>query len=183
MNEAERTRLSKRMSLVLRHRPGSVGLTLDEHGWVSVDDLLQALSRHGRPVTRPMLDEVVRLNDKRRFALDETGTRIRASQGHSVEVDLQLTPVEPPPVLFHGTVARSLKAILDEGLRPMRRHHVHLSADRVTAGKVGARRGEPVILEIDAAAMASDGHVFLRSANGVWLTAAVPTRYLRVPDC
>jgi putative RNA 2'-phosphotransferase len=181
MQENQRVRLSKRMSKVLRHAPGSVGLTLDAHGWVAVDDLLAALSSHGPPVTRAMLDEVVRLNDKRRFAVDETGTRIRASQGHSVEVDLQLTPVQAPALLFHGTVEHSLRSIRNEGLRPMRRHHVHLSGDRATAARVGARRGKPVVLEIDAAAMTSDGYVFFRSDNGVWLTASVPPRYLRIP--
>ena len=169
-------RVGKRLSYVLRHHPDSVGLTLDEHGWVAVDDLLAALR-----LTRAELEDVVGCNDKQRFALDETGTRIRASQGHSVPVDLGYTPAVPPDVLFHGTVERFLPAILAEGLRPGNRHAVHLSADRETAERVGARRGRPVVLRVDAAAMAGDGAAFTRSANGVWLVAAVPPRYLTRP--
>ena len=166
-------RVSKRLSYVLRHHTDSVGLTLDEHGWVAVDDLLAALR-----LTRAELEEVVARNDKQRFALDRTGTRIRASQGHSVPVDLGHAPAVPPDVLFHGTVERFLTSILTEGLRPGNRHAVHLSADRETAERVGARRGRPVVLQVDAAAMAREGVVFTRSDNGVWLVDAVPPRYL-----
>jgi putative RNA 2'-phosphotransferase len=178
----ELVRVSKRLSYVLRHRPDSVGLTLGTGGWVAVDDLLTALAAHGRQVTRAELDEVVAGNDKRRFAV-ETGPdgrdRIRASQGHSVPVDLGLEAVEPPPVLYHGTGAGVVDAIRAEGLRKGRRHHVHLSADRATALRVGARRSGPVVvLTVDAAAMAADGYAFYRSANGVWLTGHVPPRYL-----
>jgi putative RNA 2'-phosphotransferase len=174
----EQVRTSKRMSRALRHRPGAVGLTLDPHGWVPVADLLAALG-----ITRDQLDAVVAGNDKQRFAI-ETGTdgveRIRASQGHSVPVDLGLTPVEPPAELFHGTTAANLPTILAEGLRPGRRHHVHLSADMPTARAVGARRGpaDVVVLRVDAAGMSAAGLAFYRSANGVWLTDAVPPRYL-----
>jgi putative RNA 2'-phosphotransferase len=171
-------RVSKRLSYVLRHRPGSVGLTLDAAGWVEVDALLAALAAHGLPLTRAELEQVVATNDKQRFAFDATGTRIRASQGHSVAVHLGYAAAPPPPELFHGTVERFLPTILAEGLRPGRRHAVHLSPDVATARTVGARRGRPVVLRIDAAAMAADGHVFTRSANGVWLTEAVPPRYL-----
>jgi putative RNA 2'-phosphotransferase len=166
-------RLSKRLSYVLRHRPDSVGLTLDDAGWVDVDELLAALG-----MTRDELEHVVATNDKRRFAFDQAGTRIRASQGHSVAVQLGLAPVEPPPVLFHGTPERNLAAIRAEGLRPGNRHAVHLSPDEATARVVGARRGRPVVLAVDAAAMAADGVVFTQSANGVWLVDAVPPRYL-----
>jgi putative RNA 2'-phosphotransferase len=170
-------RLSKRLSYVLRHAPDSVGLTLDGAGWADVDDLLQALQ-----IDRATLEHVVATNDKRRFALDPTGTRIRASQGHSVAVDLGYAAEPPPAVLFHGTVTRSLPAILAEGLRPGNRHAVHLSPDEVTARAVGARRGRPVVLAVDAAAMAGEGAVFTRSANGVWLVDAVPPRHLTVHD-
>jgi putative RNA 2'-phosphotransferase len=175
--------ISKRLSYVLRHRPDSVGLTLDPHGWVAVDELLAALAAHGRPLTRAELDAVVAGNDKRRFAV-EAGSdgqlRIRASQGHSVEVDLGLVPTAPPAVLYHGTSAVAVPAIRDQGLRKGRRHHVHLSGDRATAQRVGARRpGDVSILTVDAAAMAADGYPFYRSANGVWLTDQVPPRYLR----
>ncbi|MGY1815532.1 RNA 2'-phosphotransferase [Blastococcus sp. SYSU D00820] len=171
-------RVSKRLSYVLRHAPDSVGLALDPAGWVAVDDLLAALAAHGRPVTRAELEHVVATNDKRRFELDPDGRRIRASQGHSVAVELGYAPEPPPERLFHGTPQRNLPAILAEGLRPGNRHAVHLSPDADTARRVGARRGRPVVLVVDAAAMAADGHAFTRSANGVWLVAAVPPRYL-----
>lgn len=174
--------MSKRLSFVLRHRPDSVGLTLDDAGWVGVDDLLAALGRSGLRLTRTELDAVVAGNDKRRFAFDDSGTRIRASQGHSVPVALDYRTAAPPDVLFHGTVQRFLPAILADGLRPMNRHAVHLSPDVGTARAVGARRGRPVVLRVAAAGMAADGFLFTLSANGVWLTDAVPARYLQVAD-
>jgi putative RNA 2'-phosphotransferase len=173
-------RVSKRLSFVLRHRPDSVGLVLDDAGWVGVDDLLAALARSGTRLTRAELDAVVAGNDKRRFAFDDSGTRIRASQGHSVAVALGYPTETPPDVLFHGTVQRFLPAILAEGLRPGNRHAVHLSPDVATASAVGGRRGRPVVLRVDTAAMAAAGFPFTRSANGVWLTAAVPARYLQI---
>jgi putative RNA 2'-phosphotransferase len=172
--------ISKYLSQHLRHAPARLGLTPDEAGWVDVDTLLAAMAADGMRVTREELDGVVTDNDKRRFAFDAAGTRIRANQGHSVPVDLGYTEAVPPPVLYHGTVARFLDAIQREGLRPMARHDVHLSADAATAARVGARRGEPVILSVDAAAMAADGHAFRVSDNGVWLAARVPPVYLRV---
>jgi putative RNA 2'-phosphotransferase len=175
-------RISKRLSFVLRHRPDSIGLRLDDAGWVDVDELLGALADGGLRLTRAELDAVVAGNDKQRFAFDASGTRIRASQGHSVPVALGYRPATPPDVLFHGTVERFLTAILAEGLRPGSRHAVHLSPDVVTARTVGGRRGRPVILRVDAAAMVADGTAFTRSANGVWLTDAVPPRYVTVVD-
>jgi putative RNA 2'-phosphotransferase len=175
-------RVSKRLSYVLRHRPDSVGLTLDDAGWVAVDALLTALASSGLNLTRADLEHVVATNDKQRFAFDDTGTRIRASQGHSVDVGLGYAPEAPPDVLFHGTVERFLPAILAEGLRPGRRHAVHLSPDVVTARRVGARRGRPVVLRVDAAGLAAAGGEFSRSANGVWLVDAVPPEYLAVVD-
>jgi putative RNA 2'-phosphotransferase len=168
---------SKRLSFVLRHRPDSVGLTLDDAGWADVEQLLLALG-----MTRGELDAVVERNDKQRFALDPSGTRIRASQGHSVPVALGYTAEDPPDELFHGTVERFLPAILAAGLRPGNRHAVHLSAGVATARKVGARRGRPVVLRVDAAGLAAEGAAFTRSANGVWLVAAVPPRHLTVLD-
>jgi putative RNA 2'-phosphotransferase len=172
--------VSKRLSYVLRHRPESVGLRLDEAGWVPVDELLAALAAAGLPLTRDELDDVVATHDKRRFAYDPAGERIRAVQGHSVAVELGYAPQRPPAVLFHGTVDRAVCSVLAEGLHPGRRHAVHLSADVATARAVGARRGRPVVLRVDAAAMAAEGAVFTRSANGVWLTDAVPARHLAV---
>jgi putative RNA 2'-phosphotransferase len=179
MDDRRTVKVSKYLSKHLRHQPGRIGLVLDEGGWVEIDTLIAAAAAHGFPFTREELDHVVAANDKQRFAVD--GTRIRASQGHSVDVDLGLPPATPPPYLYHGTVARFLDAIRAEGLRPMDRHDVHLSADRETAARVGARRGRPVVLAVDAGAMHRDGHVFHVSANGVWLTRAVPPEYLRFP--
>jgi putative RNA 2'-phosphotransferase len=175
-------RVSKRLSYVLRHRPDSVGLVLDAAGWADVDALLAALAAHGLPLTREDLDRVVAGNDKRRFAYDDTGTRIRASQGHSVPVALGYAAQPPPAVLFHGTPVRALAAVLTEGLRPGRRHAVHLSADEATARTVGERRGRAAVLRVDAAGLAAAGAVFTRSANGVWLVDAVPPAYLSVLD-
>ncbi len=168
--------ISRFLSLVLRHKPEVIGIALDAQGWVDVDVLLAALRAHGRSVTREELERVVATSDKKRFALE--GDRIRAHQGHSVDVDLDLRPEAPPPRLYHGTVARFVESIRREGLVRGQRHHVHLSADVATAKSVGGRRGAPVVLEVDAAAMARDGHVFYRSANGVWLTDHVPPAYL-----
>ncbi|MCH0564456.1 MULTISPECIES: RNA 2'-phosphotransferase [unclassified Streptomyces] len=180
MDDRRMVRVSKYLSTHLRHRPERIGLTLDEGGWTEIDTLISAAAAHGFRFTREELDHVVTANDKKRFAIE--GTRIRASQGHSIDVDLGLPPAAPPAYLFHGTVARHLDAIRAEGLRPMNRHDVHLSADRETASRVGARRGRPVVLAVDAGAMHRDGHVFHVSANGVWLTEAVPARYLRFTE-
>lgn len=171
-------RVSKRLSYVLRHAPASVGLTLDAGGWVDVDALLAALRRHGLPLTRAHLEQVVASSDKQRFAFDAAGTRIRANQGHSVAVDLQSNAADPPAVLFHGTTARFLPLIEREGLRAQGRHHVHLSTDVETAHAVGARRGKPVVLRVDAAATAAAGATFYRSANGVWLVDTVQPEFL-----
>ena len=172
-------RLSKYLSYYLRHRPGELGLALAPGGWVPVEALLAASARKGFTIAREELEEVVTRNDKRRFAFDESRTFIRARQGHSTPVELGLEPVEPPPALYHGTRDKSLLAVLREGLKKMRRHHVHLSPDEETARRVGARRGRPVVLEVDAHAMRRDGHDFYLSENGVWLVERVPPRYLR----
>jgi putative RNA 2'-phosphotransferase len=174
-------RVSKYLSRHLRHRPDAIGLTLDEGGWVDVTALLSACAAAGFPVTRAELNHVVATNDERRFSFDATGRRIRANQGHSVPVDLGLAVADPPPVLYHGTVAKALPSIRVEGLRSMARHDVHLSADVETATRVGARRGRPVILTIDAAAMVAAGHTFRLSANGVWLVDAVPAEFIAFP--
>ena len=174
------TRVSRFIALVLRHDPAAAGLTLDAEGWASVDALLQALrTRHG-PFPREALEALVAADSKGRYALSADGSRIRANQGHSVPVELGLAPATPPDRLFHGTVRRALDAILREGLKPMGRHHVHLSSDMQTATAVGSRRGEPVILAVDARGMNQAGHLFYRSANGVWLTDTVPPASLSI---
>ncbi|MFJ8579656.1 RNA 2'-phosphotransferase [Micromonospora sp. NPDC093277] len=180
MDHRDLVRVSKRMSLALRHRPDRFGLTLDLAGWTPVADLLAALR-----ITRIQLDAVVAGNDKQRFAVErgpDGVDRVRANQGHSVPVDLGLAPATPPGRLFHGTSDSAVPAIRVEGLRRGRRHHVHLSPDVETARRVGARRGGAVVvLTVDAAAMAENRYVFYRSANGVWLTDSVPPAYLSVP--
>ena len=173
-----RTALSRRLSYVLRHNPASIGVELDEAGWVDVDELLDALAVAGVTVNRVELTEIVRGSDKQRFALDNETNRIRANQGHSLPVELGLSPVEPPSVLYHGTTASSLESITKQGLKRGDRNHVHLSPDEATARRVGARRGLPIILTIAAAAMHADGHAFYVTANGVWLTKAFPPVYL-----
>lgn len=178
-NEKQLMRLSKLLSYHLRHRPDELGITLGAGGWVGVDELLAALARRGTSITRAELEEVVAGNSKQRFAFDESGVRIRANQGHSVEVDLDLEPCEPPGTLFHGTGAGSAATIAREGLHKMRRHHVHLSADLSTALAVGSRHGRPVVFLVDAGTMHAAGFLFYRSANGVWLVDAVPPTYLR----
>jgi putative RNA 2'-phosphotransferase len=178
MDEAYLIKISKYLSKHLRHQPERLGLTLAEGGWVPVDELLDACAKHRFPITRDELDEVVERNDKQRFSFDPTGKLIRANQGHSVEVDLQLKPVEPPEFLFHGTGDQSVDDILRDGLYKMRRHHVHLSVDRETARKVGRRHGRPAIFRVDAQRMHADGFVFYCSVNGVWLVEQVPPRYL-----
>lgn len=172
---------SRFLSKVLRHAPESVGLRLDEAGWVDVDALLAAAARAGRTLDRATLDRVVGENDKQRFALSPDGRRIRASQGHSVNVRLGLVPQTPPEVLYHGTADRNRQSIRDGGLRPGRRTHVHLSADEETAVAVGRRHGRPVVLRVLAGRMHAAGHAFYRSDNGVWLTDAVPPEHLEFP--
>lgn len=171
---------SKFLSLVLRHDPGKIGLTLDQAGWVAVDDLLAACTTHGVKLDRALLETVVRQNDKQRFSFSEDGTRIRANQGHSVEIELGYAPATPPELLYHGTATRFLAAIRQQGLLKGARHHVHLSADVETAMRVGQRHGQPVVLTVKAAVMHQDGFAFYLSANGVWLTEHVPSGYLGI---
>ena len=170
--------LSKYLSKYLRHRPEELGLALMPGGWVEVDALLAASAQRGFPISRDELEEVVTRNDKKRFAFDESGTLIRAQQGHSAPVDLELEPARPPELLYHGTPEHNLVAIRRDGLLKMRRHHVHLSTDEAMARVVGARRGRPVVLAVHAEKMLRDGYVFYRSGNGVWLVQQVPPRYL-----
>ncbi|MET1411819.1 RNA 2'-phosphotransferase [Roseibium sp. HPY-6] len=172
------TKISKQLSYWLRHCPQDAGLVLSETGWANVDAVLKALSDKGVSCDAEKLGNVVALNDKQRFEFSEDGASIRARQGHSVKIDLELTPVSPPDLLFHGTAERFLSSILREGLKPMKRHHVHLSDTVETALNVGKRHGEPVVLLIDAAKMSVAGHQFYKTENGVWLTSSVPVACL-----
>lgn len=172
--------LSKFLSFVLRHRPDSISIELDKAGWVSVDDLIAQCNAHGTSMTREALEEIVNTDAKGRYSFSGDGQRIRANQGHSLNVELGYRPQKPPDVLYHGTVQTTLDAIKKKGLLKMRRHHVHLSPDVETAKTVGARRGKPVVLKIDSARMDRDNHKFFLSDNGVWLVDTVPPEYIEV---
>jgi putative RNA 2'-phosphotransferase len=175
MNDVQ---LSKFLSLVLRHAPERIQLQLDAAGWADVGALLAACQAHQVPLTRERLEHIVTASDKQRFAFDETGERIRASQGHSVAVELGYTPQSPPEILFHGTPDRFVASIRSQGLLKGKRHHVHLSVDTTTAQKVGDRRGKSVVLTVQAGAMHRAGHAFFISANGVWLVDHVPPQFI-----
>jgi putative RNA 2'-phosphotransferase len=170
--------ISKTLSYWLRHRPDAANIQLSSDGWADVDAVLIALGAEKIACDWAQLLDVVETNDKQRFELSADASRIRARQGHSIKVDLDWPQAVPPAVLYHGTVDRFLPSILSDGLRPMSRHHVHLSPDRETATKVGQRRGKPVILLVDAAAMTGAGHIFRLTTNNVWLAEAVPPKFL-----
>jgi putative RNA 2'-phosphotransferase len=182
MSKSDLIKTSKFLSLILRHEPERVGLKLDSAGWTSVTELLEAVSHHGVSLTLDQLKQIVATSDKKRFAFSEDGTRIRASQGHSVEVDLQYAPQVPPELLYHGTATRFLESIREKGLQKMERHHVHLSAETAVTVQVGARHGNPALLIIRAGDMHRAGHVFYRSANGVWLVDHVPSQFIEFPE-
>lgn len=180
MNPEQATRTSKFLSLVLRHQPQTAHITLDVAGWVSVEDLLAGCAKARRTLSRADLDHIVATNAKKRFEFSADGTRIRASQGHSVEVDLNYESKEPPSLLYHGTATRFLDSIRVQGLMKMQRHHVHLSAETKMTMQVGARHGKPVLLTILAADMHQAGHTFYLSTNGVWLVEHVPANFIRI---
>ena len=175
-------RTSKFLSQHLRHRPEAIGIVLERGGWVGVDALLTACARHGHPISREQLGQVVRQDSKRRFSYDENGERLRANQGHTTTALLEFEVVIPPALLYHGTAIRFLPDILASGLSRMNRHHVHLSGDLGTAAKVGRRHGQLALLDVWARAMSQAGLIFYRSANGVWLTDRVPVEFLRLHD-
>jgi putative RNA 2'-phosphotransferase len=181
MTEKEIIKTSKFLSLILRHEPERIGLKLGEAGWIGVDELLRAVNQHSVPLTLEQLKHIVATSDKKRFAFSEDGLRIRASQGHSVEVDLQYEPQAPPELLYHGTATRFLDSIRKDGLQRMERHDVHLSAETKVTVQVGSRHGKPVLLIIRAGEMHQAGHVFRHSANGVWLVNQVPAQFIEFP--
>jgi putative RNA 2'-phosphotransferase len=170
-----KTEISKFLSFVLRHKPQAIGLVLDEQGWAYIDELIYKANQSGeiKTLDRSLILEVVDTNDKKRFVISENGQRIRATQGHSIDVDLQLKPMKPPEFLYHGTATRFLDYILKEGLKSQQRQHVHLSKDIETATDVGRRYGKPVILKVKAQLMHDQGFCFYLSENGVWLTQKV----------
>lgn len=179
--EADIIRISKFLSQILRHRPDKIGLELDEQGWAKVDELLEKSAAKGMYIDRDLLQIVVETNNKKRYAFSEDGRCIRASQGHSIDIDLRLKPQKPPEILWHGTAEKSLDSIRKEGLRSMRRQHVHLSKDRQTAENVGGRHGKAVVLTVRAGEMSRQKHKFYLSENGVWLAEAVPVEFLEFP--
>lgn len=164
--------------MLLRHKPETIGLALDEHGWAEVDELLLKLKKTNRKLTREELEEIVTSNDKKRFTLSPDKNRIRAAQGHSFDIDLGLSPKQPPQVLYHGTARSNLDSIFVSGLEGKGRNQVHLSADEVTAFTVGSRHGKPVVLSIDVRGMLENDHKFYQADNGVWLTDSVPSKFL-----
>lgn len=178
MNEKEIKSTSKFLSLVLRHSPETIQLKLDENGWANVDGLITQCNKHQKQLDLDLLNIVVETNDKKRFAFNDDKTKIRASQGHSIEVELNLNEVEPLDYLYHGTIEASIASIKEKGLQKMSRQHVHLSKDKETAIKVGSRRGKPIILTVDAKAMKAAGFKFYLSENEVWLTDEVPAKYI-----
>ncbi len=179
-NKKTVTQISKFLSLVLRHKPETIGLELEANGWVAVETLLRKMNDFGKQIDLATLTHVVENNNKTRFAFNEDGTRIRANQGHSLKIDLGYATKDPPETLFHGTAQRFLESIMESGLEKRSRHHVHLSPDRATAIQVGKRHGKPIVLTVLAGEMHRDGHEFFESDNGVWLTDHVPVRYLHI---
>jgi len=178
MNETEKKKISKFLSLILRHQPEAIHLELDENGWADIEELREKSARNKINFTLEELDEVVETNNKQRFAFNEDKTKIRANQGHSIDVDLALTPQQPPEYLYHGTAEINIPSILEKGIEKRSRQHVHLSSDKETATKVGMRHGKPVILTIRTGLMFQEGIEFYLSENGVWLTDFVDAKYI-----
>lgn len=180
MDNSYNTKLSKFLSLILRHKPEEIGISLDENGWADVLELLSGINNTGRKINIDLLEEIVKTDNKGRYSFNENKTKIRANQGHSIKVDVELKEIIPPDILYHGTAERFITNILDkkQGLKPMSRLYVHLSKDYDTAIKVGIRHGNPVVLKINAKQMKEDGYLFYLSENGVYMTKSVPYKYL-----
>jgi len=182
INDKQITHISKFLSLVLRHQPETIGIQLDQRGWTDIDELIEKANSYGVKFDREILNHIVATNSKKRFAFNNTLDKIRASQGHSVEIELGYTNQKPPEILFHGTGEKSVQSILDTGLEKRNRQHVHLSSDFDTAVKVGQRHGKPFVFKVLAERMYNDNFQFFISDNGVWLTDHVPTKYLKQND-
>jgi putative RNA 2'-phosphotransferase len=182
MDEKRKTKISKFLSLILRHQPEVIGLSLEENGWIEVKKLIEACADYGKSFTFAELKSVVETNDKKRFAFNKDETKIRANQGHSLEVEIEFEKKLPPENLYHGTAEKNVGVIFAEGLKKMSRHHVHLSVDVETARKVGMRYGKPIIFQIDTVGMIDEGFEFFVSANGVWLVDNVPPKFLKIKE-
>lgn len=177
--KSELIEISKFLSLILRHKPESIGVSMSPDGWVKINELIEAAQKHKINLTKELIDEVITTNDKQRFTYSSDGESIRANQGHSIHIQLELQPIKPPDTLYHGTAVRFMEEIRKKGLLKMNRQHVHLSHLKTTAYDVGKRHGKPIILIIDAQTMSQDGYEFYVSKNGVWLTKHVPPQYLQ----
>lgn len=182
MPKHKNDKLSVFISLILRHKPETIGISLDEHGWADVRELLDGVNRAGRQIDFGMLEEIVRADEKGRYSFNNNRTMIRANQGHSIPVDVELEEKRPPELLYHGTAQRFMDSVMKQGLKPMSRLYVHLSKDAGTAAKVGKRHGSPRVLTVRAGDMKKDGYRFYESANGVWLTKQVPPEYFTVSE-
>ena len=168
---------SKYISLILRHKPETIGITLDEHGWANVDELIAGIAKT-QSFDMAMLEQIVATDNKQRYSFNEDHTLIRANQGHSIPVDVELKEIVPPEILYHGTGEKYVASIDEQGLIPKSRLYVHLSKDEETAVNVGKRHGKPVVYKVHSGDMQKDGYVFYQSVNGVWLTKSVPVKYL-----
>lgn len=177
MTERNRTASGRLIALILRHKPEMIGIKLDEHGWADVDKLLEGVNRN-HSLTREQLEEIVRTDNKQRFPFNEDKTKIRANQGHSISVDVELQEAEPPEFLYHGTGEKFVSSIKETDILPCNRLYVHLSSDIDTAIKVGSRHGKPFVFTVSSGQMYRDGYKFFRSVNGVWLTKKVEAKYL-----
>lgn len=171
---------SKFISFVLRHKPEVIGITLSKSGWVNVNTLLEQLNKHKNPITLTELYDIVNTNNKKRFEFSDDKTQIRATQGHTVKVDLDLPVSIPPDILYHGSVEKYMKSINENGLTKQKRHAVHLSSEISTAVDVAKRRGVPVLLIVDSKQMVKDGYKFYLTKNNVWLTDNIPTKYITI---
>ena len=178
MNEQQKKKTSKFLSYVLRHHPELINLNLDENGWADVDELISKSTNDSQGFSFEELDEIVQTNEKKRFAFNEDKTRIRASQGHSIEINLALIPQRPPEFLYHGTAQNNVESILEKGIEKRSRQHVHLSIDKETAANIGMRHGKPIILTISTGKMFEEGIEFYLSDNEVWLTDFVDSQYI-----
>jgi len=182
INDKQITHISKFLSLVLRHQPETIGIQLDQNGWADIEELLDRAKKHGIQFDRELLNHIVATNSKKRFAFNTTLDKIRASQGHSIEIELGYTNQKPPEILFHGTGEKSVQSILEKGLEKRSRQHVHLSSDLETAIRVGQRHGRPFVFKVLAEQMYNEKFEFYISENGVWLTDNVPAKYLKGND-
>ena len=170
--------IGKFICLILRHKPNSIGISLDENGWANTQELLNGLNAAGKKVDIEQLINIVNTDNKRRFSFNSDKSKIRANQGHSIPVNLGLLELVPPTILYHGTSEKFIESIKQNGIQKRSRQYVHLSSNIETAVAVGKRHGNPIVLKINTEQMFLDGYKFYLSENGVWLTDNVPYQYV-----